>query len=194
MDAVRVNDIGGEMTTETLKPCPFCGGDAELDRQRSFSNFENGRLERQVVIYCLGCDAEISVCHKDGNGAVSDMAAEITARWNRRSANARLVAALERVAHVAELQGADMDEGGAVADARALLLEIGGGPDCGNCHACLAGKRDADGFPLAARRMILCPKCGNKRCPKASDHRLSCTNSNEPGQPGSVYTRTGPPQ
>ncbi len=38
-----------------------------------------------------------------------------------------------------------------------------------------------------ATRMILCPTCGNKRCPKASDHRLSCTGSNEPGQEGSVY-------
>lgn len=37
-------------------------------------------------------------------------------------------------------------------------------------------------------RMILCPECGNKRCPKASDHRLACTDSNESGQPGSVYT------
>ena len=36
-------------------------------------------------------------------------------------------------------------------------------------------------------RMILCPACGNKRCPKASDHRLECTGSNESGQPGSVY-------
>lgn len=35
--------------------------------------------------------------------------------------------------------------------------------------------------------MRLCPECGNKRCPKASDHELACTNSNEPGQPGSVY-------
>lgn len=37
------------------------------------------------------------------------------------------------------------------------------------------------------RRMIVCAVCGNKRCPHASDHRLSCTGSNEPGQPGSVY-------
>lgn len=36
-------------------------------------------------------------------------------------------------------------------------------------------------------RMVLCPECGNKRCPKASNHDLACTNSNEPGQPGSVY-------
>ena len=35
--------------------------------------------------------------------------------------------------------------------------------------------------------MIVCPTCGNKRCPKASDHSLACTNSNEPGQDGSVY-------
>ena len=36
--------------------------------------------------------------------------------------------------------------------------------------------------------MILCPHCGNKRCPRASDHDLACTGSNEPGQPGSVYS------
>jgi len=36
--------------------------------------------------------------------------------------------------------------------------------------------------------MIVCHECGNKRCPKASDHTLKCTGSNESGQPGSVYT------
>jgi hypothetical protein len=36
-------------------------------------------------------------------------------------------------------------------------------------------------------RMILCPTCGNKRCPHATDHRNACTGSNEPGQPGSSY-------
>lgn len=40
---------------------------------------------------------------------------------------------------------------------------------------------------LMRPRMFLCPVCGNKRCPKASDHRLECTGSNEPGQGGSVY-------
>lgn len=32
-----------------------------------------------------------------------------------------------------------------------------------------------------------CEICGNKRCPHHSDHRLACTDSNEPGQPGSVF-------
>lgn len=36
-------------------------------------------------------------------------------------------------------------------------------------------------------RMIVCPTCGNKRCPHATDHNLPCTNSNEPGQEGSRY-------
>lgn len=36
-------------------------------------------------------------------------------------------------------------------------------------------------------RMVVCPSCGNKRCPHANDHRNGCTGSNEPGQPGSAY-------
>ena len=35
--------------------------------------------------------------------------------------------------------------------------------------------------------MIVCEICGNKRCPHATDHRYGCTNSNEPGQHGSVF-------
>ncbi|TRM53256.1 hypothetical protein YH64_009145 [Achromobacter sp. LC458] len=33
-------------------------------------------------------------------------------------------------------------------------------------------------------RMVLCPVCGNKRCPRAADHRYACTGSNEVGQVG----------
>jgi hypothetical protein len=33
--------------------------------------------------------------------------------------------------------------------------------------------------------MVLCPQCGNKRCPKATWHVHACTGSNAPGQPGS---------
>ncbi len=41
-------------------------------------------------------------------------------------------------------------------------------------------------------RMILCAKCGNKRCPHATDHRNACTNSNEPGQKGSSWEGVKP--
>jgi len=61
------------------------------------------------------------------------------------------------------------------------------------CRACIKAFNLTEGelfgvaLPLSATRMILCPTCGNKRCPHASDHLLACTGSNDPGQPGSVY-------
>lgn len=60
--------------------------------------------------------------------------------------------------------------------------------DCDNCWKCLEGVVCDLGIPVTGSRMILCPICGNKRCPKASDHKLACTNSNESGQRGSVYS------
>jgi hypothetical protein len=57
------------------------------------------------------------------------------------------------------------------------------------CHACIKefGIEGADGWPLNLTQMILCPTCGNKRCPRASDHRNACTGSNDTGQAGSIY-------
>ena len=55
------------------------------------------------------------------------------------------------------------------------------------CHSCF---KTSGGVMLD--RMIVCPDCGNKRCPKASNHALKCTNSNDPNQVGSIYTH--PPQ
>ncbi len=54
------------------------------------------------------------------------------------------------------------------------------------CHSC---NRDVlvNGIPFSLSRMILCPDCGNKRCPKANNHTFACTNSNEPNQVGSAY-------
>lgn len=39
---------------------------------------------------------------------------------------------------------------------------------------------------MLARKFIVCPDCGNKRCPKAQHHERACTRSNEPGQPGGM--------
>ena len=74
-----------------------------------------------------------------------------------------------------------------------IYARIDGSDKC-ECHRCIEEKRimsGGEGFlamlPLSSSRMILCPICGNKRCPHASDHRLECTGSNESGQAGSVY-------
>ena len=37
------------------------------------------------------------------------------------------------------------------------------------------------------RPFIVCPTCGNKRCPHATDRKYACTGSNEPGQRGSAF-------
>lgn len=52
-----------------------------------------------------------------------------------------------------------------------------------SCWCAYCWTRNPDGWC----RMHLCPRCGNKRCPKATHHALLCTGSNEPGQPGSSY-------
>ncbi len=61
---------------------------------------------------------------------------------------------------------------------------------CG-CWMCLAEYDKqyppVDPFEAQCARFIVCNICGNKRCPHATDHRLACTNSNEPGQKGSNY-------
>lgn len=54
------------------------------------------------------------------------------------------------------------------------------------CWKCMEARREI------RSHMILCPDCGNKRCPKAADHELACTGSNEPGQPGSAYPAPSP--
>lgn len=69
--------------------------------------------------------------------------------------------------------------------------------DCA-CYACTKARADADpgpllfGQPVAMMRMFLCATCGNKRCPGAADHRLACSGSNVPGQPGSLYADPPP--
>lgn len=63
-----------------------------------------------------------------------------------------------------------------------------------DCLACLDRVRDImfiheDHLEVLTQtsRFMTCVECGNKRCPKATNHEHDCTQSNEPGQPGSVY-------
>jgi len=59
--------------------------------------------------------------------------------------------------------------------------------ECLKCLKAFDDKNNIGCPPLWASRMISCESCGNKRCPKATDHDLVCTDSNEPGQAGSIY-------
>ena len=55
------------------------------------------------------------------------------------------------------------------------------------CYNCLGTVIDDHGWPRTMSHFIVCPNCGNKRCPRATDHNLACTGSNDLGQPGSRY-------
>lgn len=57
--------------------------------------------------------------------------------------------------------------------------------NCGSCQKCRN-----ESYLLATAMYsvpVVCPECGNKRCPKATFHKFKCTGSNEPGQTGSIY-------
>lgn len=61
----------------------------------------------------------------------------------------------------------------------------------GDCHLCETERverfHEENPTGFAASPMIVCPECGAKRCPKATWHDNPCSNSNAPGQFGSVY-------
>jgi hypothetical protein len=60
---------------------------------------------------------------------------------------------------------------------------------CVTCDETIAEAQVMNGDVLAGwqRIFIVCPDCGNKRCPRATHHDRACSGSNEPGQPGSIY-------
>ena len=57
---------------------------------------------------------------------------------------------------------------------------------CG-CYSCLDQPELGSSNPTD-KMCVTCETCGNKRCPHATHHDNACTDSNEPGQPGSRYT------
>lgn len=61
---------------------------------------------------------------------------------------------------------------------------------CG-CYTCVDAALSLLPFPESiCFPFIVCPSCGNKRCPKATHHDNGCTRSNEPGQARSRFTPT----
>lgn len=116
---------------------------------------------------------------------------------------------IARTVRVAILQAQSDDDGEPTDDERIMAIEgIHNCERCGDegwvvgemgitrCACVQAGNSPAnpDCWCLTCRpvaindmRFVVCPDCGNKRCPRANDHRNACTGSNEPGQEGSAY-------
>lgn len=69
--------------TPELKPCPFCGGPAELDTKRPFRSLDSGDLMEAVAVYCHECSAEISECYYLESEA-EDLIDSVIEAWNKR--------------------------------------------------------------------------------------------------------------
>ncbi|WP_221629019.1 hypothetical protein [Citrobacter freundii] len=64
----------------------------------------------------------------------------------------------------------------------AAMIQAGNPPATPDCWC-----RTCRPVTMNDMRFVVCPDCGNKRCPHANDHRNACTGSNEHGQAGSAY-------
>ncbi|MET5518067.1 hypothetical protein [Citrobacter freundii] len=69
-----------------------------------------------------------------------------------------------------------------VQDAKPNFKQTGNSPVTPDCWC-----RTCRPVTMNDMRFVVCPECGNKRCPHANDHRHSCSGSNAPCQEGSAY-------
>ncbi|MBN3839310.1 Lar family restriction alleviation protein [Burkholderia sp. Ac-20349] len=153
-------------TEIALAPCPFDGGKARLTEKRR-GNY------RRVGSYFQGICGK---CRARGP-LIQDSPQKAAEAWNTRAASAQMSAGIV----LPPVHGTSN---------AAVVIQPTPAAQC-ECRTCLMGKTVDSGMgfeiPVAMTRMIVCARCGNKRCPHANDHRNTCTNSNEPGQPGSAY-------
>ncbi|HBZ0852725.1 TPA: hypothetical protein MJC53_12040 [Klebsiella pneumoniae] len=185
-----------------LLPCPFCGGEPEED-VGGYIEY-HGHEHQDYSITCKQCGAEVYCSvgtfenadvpcsrHHDTRKVCVD-------KWNKRAAILQ--------AGNSPAQNHVSPEKNSVAPAQ-NPIDHGYRPEC-ECSGCKATARicaelsansstNPDCWFCACRpvvlndmRFVVCPDCGNKRCPRANDHRNACTGSNEPGQEGSTYPDT----
>ena len=67
-----------------LKPCPFCGGAAELFSMKRDARKRYGVYHTIATIKCTRCTAQISQAGSTGEAAIE----YAVGRWNRRSEEA----------------------------------------------------------------------------------------------------------
>lgn len=74
------------MNTKVL-PCPFCGEDAEADRQQSFRALSDGKIHSNVAIYCPKCPVNMSLSRADLPEYTDDELYDVLVeKWNARVA------------------------------------------------------------------------------------------------------------
>lgn len=143
-------------------------------------------------------DLEMKPILKDGNQIVGyeyegeRYSTTAGCAWNTaiRTCRAAMLQGAEPVTTAYKLRDAveTIRNSGIEIDAEKIFAERDAlnAPDCW-CRTCRP-------ITLTDMRFVVCPDCGNKRCPHANDHRNACTGSNEPGQEGSAYPAAPQPE
>jgi len=126
-----------------LKPCPFCGGEAEADTMQGFRAMASGRLENAAAIYCRDCSAQMSFCYSDEPDIPrEDVMANLVVAWNTRAdlSDALLREAMEALGMAVD----DLDEWVACGDSLAQAgFNMDGTADCAErARATLAKLRE----------------------------------------------------
>ena len=67
------------MTTEGLKPCPFCGGQARLKQHQKFQD--------SYYVQCHDCGVRTPYSMLYSNGNLETVKSYLTKQWNNRSGN-----------------------------------------------------------------------------------------------------------
>ena len=161
-------------------------GHADVAILNELARIALASLEAEPVAWLLsGGGAKNNVSFDSGN-AYADPLREVTPLYTAPPAPVSVPAAME----MDDDFDSAFEHGKAVgwnAYRAAMLQSFGNSeqlnspviPDCW-CRTCRP-------ITLRDMRFVVCPECGNKRCPHANDHRNACTGSNEPGQEGSAY-------
>lgn len=98
---------------EELKPCPFCGEDAEVDTRQAFRHYRTGEPLEQVAVFCTGCCANISWYPGDLNSDRDATEEFCITAWNTRPSTPPAVSddlVEEIVRALAKADGLDWDE------------------------------------------------------------------------------------
>lgn len=172
----------------TLKSCPFCGGTdilvQELGEGRGSANYWVAACFNPNCCEAGKTEAEaIEVWNRRAAATIPTLAEKIREIPNPFESDKFRYCfreALSAAAALVEVEAANPPIGSVHSvDAPAAPLPLVSKASC-QCHACA---------PITAEnmRMVLCEKCGNKRCPHANNHWYACTNSNDAGQIGSAY-------
>jgi hypothetical protein len=70
-----------------MKPCPFCGGDAEADRAQGFRRMSDGVLRHQAAVYCTRCSASLTAGWEDYPELSPDaLLLRLEQEWDKRVA------------------------------------------------------------------------------------------------------------